>query len=129
MIGLIQRYFRRRRLRPLVATVPWALEKSYGPSGRYTIGQVRRCLERLKLSPELLPAAAAAYCDEDEYHKLEGTHSEHQYRTLRDDIDLLFGIEDPHFTAETIRKKRIRQTWNPNLSEHPDPRSPEPGPD
>jgi hypothetical protein len=113
MIGIVKRFLRRRSLRPLLSVLPWALKADYGAAQLYTIGQVRRSMQRKKLAIRLLPSAAAAFCPFDEFQKLEDAPSEALYRELREEIRRLFALDDTGFTAETVRKKRIRQSWNP----------------
>ena len=114
MIAFIRHLVRRRRLRPVVVMLPQALLASYGSAGPYRFPQVARALERARLDSALLPSAAAAFCTLEEFQRGRPGASEAEYRALREEIDRLFALGNPDFTAETIRSSKIKQVWNPS---------------
>ena len=111
MLARIQRVLKRRKLRPVVSVLPWALTRSYGASDEYSFGQISRASEKLKLKPGLLPYALAAYCQPQEliaWRKMSEADIAHH----RDELYQLFYLTKESFNVEDIRRMRIRQSWN-----------------
>jgi len=121
MFGAIRRMLRRRQLRPVLAVVPWELQKLFGATRHYTYGQVRRCHEKLKLKPELLTFAAAVYCKEEEFIRSAGGLAAEIYRELRSELCQLFNLDPRDLNAEGVRKVGMKPRWNPSPFEHSPP--------
>ncbi len=112
---------RRRHLRPLLAVLPWELQMSFGGTRVYTYGQVRRCHEKLKLKPDLLAFAAAAYCSEEEFTRSAQANSTEIFARLRSELCELFNLDSRDLNAERVRSMPIKQAWNPSAFEHSPP--------
>ena len=103
--------------------MPWALQSAYGGKRFYTYAQVAKCQESLKLAPDLRAIGAAAYCSRDEFVRKAPGGSELSFREMRDELCDLFDFDDRDLNAEGIRKRRIKQGWNPSNQFHDGPNS------
>jgi len=113
MLAPVRRILRRRGLRPLLAVLPWALSRAYGRAPHYSGPQVARIAGKLGLKPQLLLSARAALCTFEEFQNHTSAGQAQTYAQLRRELADLFGIDDPDFTAETLRGMRVRRSWSP----------------
>ena len=116
MLRLLRRYLRRRRLGPVVGTLPGLLNKSFGPGETYTPAQVRRCLERMRLGGEARAFAFAACCTEVDYLAELRGKTPADYARMRAELAALFDIWPAEFTCEHLRRLRhlpASSRWTP----------------
>src|SRR5262245_16282098 len=105
MIAFFRRYFRRRRLKPVVSTLPAQLVKSFAAKDHCTFGQAKRIIEDLHLPESVQPYAYAAVCNQSELEK--SLHpSADDYKRLRADLVDLFNLSSPDFKINDLLKER-----------------------
>jgi hypothetical protein len=105
MITFLRRYFRRRRLKPVVSALPAQLVKSFAAKDHCAFGQARRVIEDLHLAPSVRPYAYAAVCDHSELEKCLHL-SPDDYKRLRAELVELFNLSNPDFKIEDLLKER-----------------------
>jgi len=91
-----------RRLRPVVAVLPQALEKGYGRRRQYLLTHVQQTMNRAGVVASLLPVAAAAFCSFDEFRKLDSTLTNDDYLALRDMLASHFGLDASDLVTEKL---------------------------
>src|SRR5262245_23993528 len=69
MIVFLRRYFRRRRLKPVVSALPTRLVKSFAAKDHCTFAQAKRVIEDLHLPDSVQAYAYAAVCNQRELEK------------------------------------------------------------
>ena len=102
MIGFLQRFFARRRLRPVVSRLPRYLVKAFGAGDHCTIGQARRAIAELRLPRAVEPYALAAVCQHAEIEKAGITMPAEIYQRLRAELESLFRLSRPDFTIADL---------------------------
>ena len=105
MITFLTRQFRRRRLKPVVSTLPAQVVKSFAAKDHCTFGQARRVIEDLHLPPSVQPYAYAAVCD---HRELENSlHlSADDYKRLRAELLDLFNLSSSDFKIKDLLEGR-----------------------
>jgi hypothetical protein len=103
MVTLLKRYFARRRLKPVVSSLPRRVVKAFGVGEHCTFLQARRAIADLGLSKGQQPYAYAAVCRSQELEKGNLAMSAHDYRRLRTELADLFHLPSPDFTIRDLR--------------------------
>ncbi len=106
MLSRMHRYWRRRRLAPIVGILPDQLARMFGGHDTYTNGQVHRAAAELGLRTRAQPFAFAACCSDREFLSAVPDHSNATYHQMRNELCELFEIDDPGFTCNHLRKLR-----------------------
>ena len=107
MFEFLEKYFAYRRLKPIVATLPMQLAKSFGSAKHYTLPQARRAIGDLKMSARAAPYALAAACTLQELEKGNASVSGDDYRRLRAELADLFGLASADFTMEQLQSRHF----------------------
>jgi hypothetical protein len=111
MIGQVRRYLARRRLRPVVSTLPRRLMKLFGASDFCTFGQAKRAIGDLRLSASVQPYAYAAVCRQSDLG--DGFPlSADDYRRLREELADLFDLRSCDFRIKDLLATPY-SSWNP----------------
>jgi hypothetical protein len=118
MLSWLRRRRRRRILRPVVQTLPWALAKAYGAADYYSPKQIQRILEKSNLD-SLRDYALSAYCRATDI-PVEFNLSENNRLAYRAELAELFDISPMDFVVENIRRLKTRPSWNPTEWWHSD---------
>jgi hypothetical protein len=111
MLAWLHRSRRKRQLSPVITMMPWVLTKSYGSGSTYSVGQIMRAAEKLKLRPKLLPFSLAAYCQPSEL-TIANCFSKADISRLRSELIDLFELSYVNFNVEDVRRLRIRPQWH-----------------
>ncbi len=106
MLGLLRRYFKRRRLAAVVAGVPAVLKRKYGGQDAYSAAQVLRSAETLKLRRPVSDYALAACCSATEFADALKHQKTGGYTALRAELAVLYAIDRPDFNCAHLRKLR-----------------------
>jgi hypothetical protein len=96
MIAFFTRHFRRRRLKPVVSTLPARIVKSFAATDHCTFGQAKRVIEDLHLPQCVQPYAYVAVCYQSELEKSLQLSSD-DHKRLRADLVDLFNLRNPNF--------------------------------
>lgn len=104
VLAFVKRYFARRRLQPIVRTLPWRLVKGWGSREHYTPPQVRRAVSDLRLNKALERYALAAACRLDDLQTSSAALSTDDYARLRAELAVLFDLPDD-FAMKDLRRK------------------------
>jgi uncharacterized protein DUF6559 len=102
MITVLKRYLARRRLKPVVSTLPRRIVKAFGVGPHCTFLQARRAIVDLGLSRGQQPYAYAAVCRFEEFEKGNPSISAHDYRRLRTELADLFYLPSSDFTIRDL---------------------------
>jgi hypothetical protein len=102
MIGLLKRYFARRRLKPIVSVLPRQLMKRFGATDYCTVGQAKRTISEMHLRKSVEPFAFAAVCRFEELAKGAAPMSADDYRQFRAELVDLFHISRADFTIKDL---------------------------
>ena len=84
----------RRRLRPIIRTLPHMLRQRYGAGKFYTIGQVETVSRLLNLKSSIWPYALAVACTSETFADADQDRDEQKYADLREEVSTLFDIDD-----------------------------------
>ncbi|UTW44180.1 hypothetical protein KFE80_07125 [bacterium SCSIO 12696] len=71
----IKNYFKGRAIKKFMAKLSQGLQSRYGSSESYTVGQVQKTVDALKLNSKYIDFAIFVFCDPEE-HKKSGFHLE-----------------------------------------------------
>ena len=104
MFDGIKRYFARRRLRPVVAVLPFALAQRFGNSEFYTAAQVQKTIAHLKIKPALQAYAHAVGLVEEDAIRLDPTVNAERYIALRREIAAAYYMPEDDFTTKDLRQ-------------------------
>src|SRR5262245_59402756 len=107
MITLLKRYFARRRLRPVVSTLPRRVVKAFGVGEYCTFRQARRAIVDLGLSKGQELYAYAAVCRFQELNKSNLSMTADDYRRLRTELADLFDLRSSDFTITDLLGSRF----------------------
>jgi hypothetical protein len=102
MITLLQRYFARRRLRPVVGALPRRLAKAFGVGTQYTFRQTKRVTADLGLRKGVELYALVAACRLEELEKAGVPISAQEYERLRAELADLFHLRGADFTVRHL---------------------------
>jgi hypothetical protein len=116
MFEMLRKYFRYRRLRPIVTAMPRRLAQAFGRSETYTLLQAKRVIADLQLVESAEPYALAATCSYDELEKGKAGLTAERYRLLRHELAELFDLPSG-FTMAHLSKRSFSQ-------HHPAPENP-----
>jgi hypothetical protein len=105
MIAFLTRHFWRRRLKPIVSTLPARIVKSFAATGHCTFGQAKRVIEDLNLPQSVQPYAYVAVCHQSELETALHLSSD-DYKRLRADPVDLFNLGSPDFKIKDLLKGR-----------------------
>jgi hypothetical protein len=109
MFEFLEKYFRYRRLKPVVAALPMQLAKSFGGAKHYTLPQARRAIADVKMSARAAPYALAAACTLQELETGGAGVSAEDYRRLRAELADLFSLASADFTMENLQSRHFNQ--------------------
>jgi hypothetical protein len=115
MRDAIRHYFARRRLRTVVAVLPFALAERYGNSEFYTASQAGIAIVTLKIKPALMPYALIVALAEDDAARLDPSLTPVRCAALRQEIVEAFDLPEGDFTSADLRatlksRSRIRSS-------------------
>ena len=105
MRAFLNRYFRRKRLKPVVSALPAQLVKSFAAKDHCTFGQATRVIQDLHLPQSVQPYAYAAVCDHRELENSLHLSAE-DYKRLRAELFELFNLRNRDFTIKDLLKER-----------------------
>lgn len=87
-------FIQRRRLQPVIRTLPHVLRQRYGAGKFYTIGQVETVSGLLHLKPSIGPYAFAVACTSETFVDADQDRDEQKYKDLREEVSALFDIDE-----------------------------------
>jgi hypothetical protein len=96
MIAFLTRHFRRRRLKPVVSTLPARIAKSFAVTDHCTFGQAKRVIENLHLPQSVQPYAYVAVCHQNELETPLHLSAD-DYKRLRAELLDLFNLSSSDF--------------------------------
>lgn len=102
MLAFLNRQLARRRLKPVVSSLPRRLRRAFGPAESYTFLQAKRAISDLRLRKSLEPYAYAAACKLEELQRSNFPLSEHDYRRLRAELVDFFDLRGFGFTVMNL---------------------------
>jgi hypothetical protein len=105
MIAFLTRHFRRRRLKPVVSTLPARIVKSFAATDHCTFGQAKRVIEDLHLPQSVQPYAYVAVCHHNELETPLHLSAD-DYKRLRAELLDLFNLSSPDFKIKDLLKGR-----------------------
>lgn len=89
----------------MVGALPFVLKSKYGSSEFYTSGQVKSSASLLGVKSRILPYAIAIACSESEFVEAFPALGEERYLAFRQEIALLFWLEESALNCERLRSK------------------------
>ena len=104
MFDSIKRYFARRRLRPVVAVLPFVLAQRFGNTEFYTVGQAKKTIADLKIKPALMDYALVVALANEDAMLLSPFLNAGRCDALRCDIAVAFYLPEDDFTAKDLRQ-------------------------
>src|SRR5262245_13240157 len=107
MITLLRRYFARRRLKPVVGTLPRRVVKAFGVGEHCTFLQAKRAIADLGLSKSQEPYAYAAVCRLQDLNTGSLSMSADDYRRLRTELADLLNLRSSDFTIRDLLGSRF----------------------
>jgi hypothetical protein len=105
MIAFLTRHFRRRRLKPVVSTLPARIAKSFAVTDHCTFGQAKRVIEDLHLPQSVQPYAYVAVCHQNELETPLHLSAD-DYKRLRAELLDLFNLSSSDFKIKDLLKGR-----------------------
>jgi hypothetical protein len=118
-MGFLKDFVQRRRLRPVIAKLPYLLKQHYGGAAFYTANQVKTAANTLKFNAEVLSSALAVACPPSEFLKASPHLTEPDYLAKRREIARLFAIEEREFNCRSLtdkfRSSGIENPAEPNI--------------
>jgi hypothetical protein len=105
MIAFLTRHLRRRRLKPVVSTLPARIVKFFAATDHCTFGQAKRIIEDLHLPQSVQSYAYVAVCHQSELEKSLQLSAD-DYKRLRADLVDVFNLSNADFKIKDLLTER-----------------------
>ncbi len=101
-MGIIANFFRRRKLVPVVKTLPHVLKHRYGGKEYYSVGQVKTTATLIGFKEDLILQAFAVACRKEDFLQALKKLSTKDYFRFREEIAELFYIDERKLNCKSL---------------------------